>query len=520
MPIGPTHPTVRQVQALAESFGIDMTEEEAATYRELMKGTMESYRRIDAMVETKPEIKYPRGAWHRPQPEDNPYNAWYAKTEIKGAASGVLQGLKVGIKDAICVAGLPMMNGSRVLEGWVPDIDATVVTRVLDAGGTVVGKCQSEDFSFSGGSHTASLGPVRNPHKPTHATGASSNGNAAAIAAGDCQVAIGGDQGGSIRIPACWSGVVGLKPTYGLVPYTGAMMIEMTMDHLGPMADTVENAARLLTAIAGPDPLDPRQRGVVPADYVEDYLPAIDRGCKDIKIGVLKEGFGFSEPYGDTGLPGSEEIVDKKVTKAIEQLEKRGASVSKVSNPRHEDALHLWNAIALEGATAFMLKGNGIGTNWRGFYNTQLLDNAAKSAKARPNDLSVTVKLVLLLGEYMQTQYYGRYYAKAQNIRDQVKQAYDDLLKSCDVLITPTVPFRATPIPDNDAPIEERVSRALNMLHNTAPFDLTGHPSISVPCGQHDDLPIGLMVTGRHFEDLTVLQVADAVEKTGDWREL
>jgi len=505
---------------MAESFGIDMNQEEAELYRGFMQGTINSARRIDRMAEDKPEVKYPRTTGHRPKPEDNPYNAWYWRSEIKGSGKGVLKGLKVGIKDAVCVAGLPMMNGSRLFEGWVPDVDATIVTRILDAGGTILGKTNCEDMSFSGSSHTCALGPVLNPHKAGHSAGGSSGGSGAAIAAGDCEITTGGDQGGSIRIPASWNGIVGHKPTYGLVPYTGAMMIEMTMDHVGPMADNVENCARLLSAMAGPDPLDPRQRGVIPKNYVKDYTAALGKGCKGIKIGVLEEGFGFTDPWGDTGLPGSEKIVDKKVRDAVARLKKKGASVTKVSNPLHEDAFHLWSLIILEGAASFMMKGNGVGTNWAGFYNTQLLDNVAKSAKSRINDLSVVAKLVLLAGEYMQSDYYGRYQAKAHNIRGQIRQSYDALLEKYDVLITPAVPMRATKLPDQDAPVEERVSVALNMIHNTAPINLTGHPAISVPCGMSDSLPIGLQVIGKHFDDLTVLQVADAVENSGDWKSM
>ena len=520
MPVGPNLPSVSRVLEMADSFGIDMNNEEAELYRGFMQGVINSSRRIDQMTEDKPEVKYPRTTGYRPNPDDNPYNAWYWRSEIKGSGKGVLKGLKVGIKDAVCVAGLPMMNGSRLFEGWVPDIDATIVTRILDAGGTILGKTNCEDMSFSGSSHTCVLGPVRNPHKAGHSAGGSTGGSGAAIAAGDCEIATGGDQGGSIRIPAAWNGIVGLKPTYGLVPYTGAMMIEMTMDHVGPMADNVENCARLLTAMAGPDPLDPRQRGVIPKNYVKDYTAALGKGCKGLKIGLLQEGFGFPDPWGETGLPGSEKVVDKKVRDSVARLKKKGASVTQVSNPRHEDAFHLWNLIILEGAAAFMMKGNGVGSNWAGFYNTQLLDNVAKSAKSRINDLSVVAKLVLLAGEYMQSDYYGRYQAKAHNIRGQIRRSYDELLEKYDVLITPAVPMRATKLPDQDAPVEERVGCALNMIHNTACIDLTGHPAISVPCGMSDSLPIGLQVIGSHFDDLTVLQVADAVEKCGDWKSM
>ena len=299
-------------------------------------------------------------------------------------------------------------------------------------------------------------------------------------------MSIGGDQGGSIRIPASWSGIVGLKPTYGLVPYTGAMMIEMTMDHLGPMTDTVENTARMLTAIAGEDPLDPRQRGLIPAGLDMDYVTGLDAGCKGVKVGVLKEGFdqgAGEESWGDTGLPPGDAVVSEKVRAAVDRLAGEGAEVTEVSNPRHEDAYHVWVPICVEGAQSVMLKGNNTGTNWRGFYNTQLLDNVAKGARARPNDMGVMVKYVLLFGEYMQSEYYNRYYAKAQNLRGQITQSYDDLLESCDVLVMPTTAILPTPIPDNDAPLRERIVRTLDMIHNTCQFDATGHPAISVPCG-------------------------------------
>ena len=520
MPIGANLPSVSRVLEMAESFGIDMSKEDAVLYRGFMQGLVNSTRRVDAMTEDKPEVKYLRTPGARPAPEDNPYNAWYWRSEIKGSGKGILKGLKVGIKDAVCVAGVPMMNGSRLFEGYVPDVDATIVTRILDAGGTILGKTNCEDMSFSGGSHTCVLGPIRNPHKPAHSAGGSSGGSGAAIAAGDCELTTGGDQGGSIRIPASHNGIVGHKPTYGLVPYTGAMMIEMTMDHVGPMADNVENCARLLSAMAGPDPLDPRQRGVIPKNYVKDYTAALGKGCKGIKIGVLEDGFGFPDPWGDTGLPGSEKVVDTKVRNALARLKKKGASVTKVSNPRHQDAFHLWSVIILEGAAAFMLKGNGIGTNWAGFYNSQLLDNVAKSAKSRINDISISAKLVLLAGEYLQNDYYGRYHAKAQNIRGQIRRSYDELLDKYDVLVMPTVPMVAPLIPDNDSPLEERVIPALNMIHNTACIDLTGHPAISVPCGMSNGLPVGFQIIGRHFDDLTVLQVADAVEKCGNWKNM
>ena len=366
-----------------------------------MAGPLASYARLDALVEPKPEVKYPRTPGHRPPAADNPYNAWYYKCAISGSRSGKLKGRTVAIKDNVCVAGVPMMNGAAVLEGYVPDVDATVVTRILDAGGEIAGKAVCENLCFSGGSHTTALGPVLNPHNPAHSTGGSSSGCAALVACGAVDMAIGGDQGGSIRMPASWCGIYGLKPTHGLVPYTGAFPIEITLDHLGPMTRTVADCALLLEVIAGADGMDPRQAAAAKG---ERYTRALDSSSK-LRIGVLAEGFGW---------PGASEAdVDEAVRAAADVFAGLGWPVETVSIPLHRDGIHIWNGVAIEGATAFMVKGNGMGTNWKGWYNTSLLDVFARGPD-RPNDLSETTKLVMLTG-HMEDHYHARYYAKAQN---------------------------------------------------------------------------------------------------------
>ena len=216
-------PTTEQLQGISRSFGLALSDADLVSFRELMRGPLASYARLDELPEPKLPVKYPRDPGRRPSPEENPYNAWYWKTDIRGAESGLLAGKKVAIKDNICVAGVPMMNGSQLLEGYVPEIDAVVVTRILDAGGTIAGKAACEDLCFSGASHTCATGPIRNPHNPKHSAGGSSGGSAALVAAGDVPMALGGDQGGSIRTPSSWCGVYGLKPTWGLVPLSGAM---------------------------------------------------------------------------------------------------------------------------------------------------------------------------------------------------------------------------------------------------------------------------------------------------------
>jgi amidase len=394
---------------------------------------------------------------------------------------------------------MPMMNGCRVLEGYVPDVDATVVTRILDAGGTIIGKTVCEDLCFSGGSHTSKPLPVLNPHKPTHSAGGSSSGSAVVIAAGEADMALGGDQGGSIRMPACWCGIYGLKPTHGLVPYTGVFPIELTLDHCGPMASTVEDVATLLSVIAGPDGLDPRQMRA----EKQDYLAALKKDAKGLRIALVKEGFG---------RPESEGVVDDVVREKAKVFESLGAAVDQVSIPMHIDGYHIWNGIIIEGSTELMIKGNGFGSNWDGHYTTSLLDAYARGWRSRPNDMSETVKLVLFVGEYMKRYYHGRYYAKAQNLRRSLREAYDRALAEHDVLVMPTIPFRATAIPPPNCSREDYIGRALDMVTNTAPFDASGHPAINVPCGMVDDLPIGMMLIGRRHDEATVLRAAAAYQ--------
>ncbi|HLB79555.1 MAG TPA: amidase [Dongiaceae bacterium] len=500
-------PSADQVRSIADGFGIELSEADAVSFAGLLRGLKASYDRLDELPEPRLPVKYARTAGRPPLPEENPYNAWAWKATIEGAKKGILAGKKVAMKDNICVAGLPMRNGSRVLEGYVPEIDATVATRVLDAGGTIVGKTVCEDLCFSGASHTSKPLPVRNPRKPTHSAGGSSSGSGAVVAAGEVPMALGGDQGGSIRMPASWCGIYGLKQTHGLVPYTGVFPIELTIDHCGPMGASVEDVARLLTAIAGPDGLDPRQIGT----KTQDYMAALGKTAKGLRIAVVKEGFG---------RPESEAVTDRKVKAALKELKSAGATVDTVSIPMHIDGYHIWSAIIIEGSTELMVKGNSMGYSWDGHYTTSLLDAYARGWRSRPNDMAETVKMVMFMGEYMHRYYHGRYYAKAQNLRRSLRDAYDKVLGDYDLLALPTIPFRATAIPAADCPREEYVGRALDMVGNTAPFDASGHPAMTVPCGMHEDLPIGLMLVGKRYDDATVLRAAAAFEKAGDWKTM
>nr|WP_207956284.1 amidase [Rubrobacter marinus] len=495
-------PTPEQLREISASYNLNLSDADVASFLGLVEGAMASYRRLDELVEPAPEVRHPRSGAYRPEPEENALGAWYWRCRIRGSDGGPLAGKRLAIKDNVCVAGVPMMNGTAVLEGYVPEADATVVARILDAGGEILGKAVCESLCFSGGSHTSDTGPVRNPHDRSRSAGGSSSGSSALVASGECDAAIGGDQGGSIRIPASWCGVYGLKGTHGLVPYTGAFPIELTLDHVGPIGATVEDVALLLSAIAGEDGLDPRQAGV----RVDDYLSDLDGGVEGVRIGVLSEGFGW---------PGlSEEDVDASVREAAEVLRGLGAEVGEVSVPLHRDGIHIWNGIAIEGATALMVSGNSMGTNWKGHYTTSLLDAYARGRITRADDLAETVKLTMLVGRYMQQRYHGRYYAKAQNLSRKLSAAYHAALSEYDLLVLPTVPMKATPIPPADAPREEIVARALEMIHNTCAFDVTGLPSMSVPCGTSEGLPVGAMLVGPDWGEAKILRAARAFEGT------
>ena len=499
-------PTKEDLRNLARTNHFELSEEEMAAFQQLTPGMFQLYEQLYQMPEARQPIKYPdRDPGYRPSREEDPYNAIIQRCTLRGASSGKLAGKRVGLKNNVCVAGMPMTCASLVLEDYVADTDATIVTRLLDEGAEITALLNLENFALSGAGDTSTFGPVLNPHNPEYLAGGSSGGSGAALYYDDIDITIGGDQGGSIRIPASWCGVVGLKPTFGLVPYTGIFGIDNTFDHAGPMTRTVADAAVTLEAIAGKDPLDPRQ-GEVP---VESYTEALGQGIKGLRIGVLSEGFG---------TPGSEPDVDAAVNKAIGILSELGAVTSEVSVPAHKEAPAIVQSLVLEGATA-LIQSNGMGYHWDGLYNPSLAESLGKSRRTQGDDLPPTTKLFLMLGTYMQEHYHGRMYAKAQNLRPRLRASYDLALEQFDLLALPTVPVKAYKH-DPDLDVLGIVAHSLNMNGNTAPFNQTGHPAISVPCGKSNGLPIGLMLVGRRFEDATVLRGAHAFEQHADWETL
>ncbi len=498
-------PTLSQMRGMAERFGMNLSDAELAEYSQIIEPYIQAYDRLDAMPDNLPEVRYPRSPGYHPDATENPLNAWYVKTEVKGAMDGPLRGKRIVLKDTVCLAGVPMMNGSSIMEGYTPEIDATIVTRMLDAGAIIVGKAHCEDFCLSGGSHTNAKGPVHNPWKRGFMAGGSSSGSAALVAADEVDMAIAGDQGGSIRIPSSNCGVYGMKATHGLVPYTGIMPVEQTIDHVGPLTKTVADNALLLEILAGEDGLDPRQYKPKTFRYTE----ALGRGAHGLKIGILKEGFH---------RPESEADVDQKVLAAADRFRELGARVDEISVPEHNLAVDCWTAITVEGLQDMMMHGNSAGTNYRGLFLPSMSDHMAQW-RNRADELSHSLKTCMFLGEYFQDQYRGRFYGKAQNLMRKVNERYAAALRNYDLLLMPTVPMKPQEIPPADCSISLYVQRAFEMIGNTAPFN-GGLPAMNVPCGLSEGLPIGMMLVGPNYGEMKIYQAAHAFEQSGDWRAM
>ncbi|MGJ9423609.1 amidase [Aeromicrobium sp. CF3.5] len=498
MPI--KRPDRSDLEAAATSYGLTIAPADLEQYLAFSHAALEAWDVVEqAHAELAPEV--PDRAWSSPAPDDNPWGAWYVRTEIQEQTEGPLAGTRIVIKDNTSVAGVPMMNGSRTLEGFTPSQDATVVSRLLGAGAVITGKAVCEDLCMSGSSHTSKPGPVRNPWDPRRSAGGSSSGSGVLVATGVADMAISGDQGGSIRVPAAWLGLVGHKPTWGLVPYTGAMPVEQSVDHLGPTARTVSEAARMLTVIGGPDGLDPRQPGTW--EQI-DYEAELARGSRGLRVGIVAEGFGH---------PDSDPAVDEAVRAAARRLTSAGLEVEEVSIPWHLKAPALFAVLAYEGGVAQLVDGNAFGSSWKGRYDDDLITFYGQQWRRSPDAFPESVKMTMLAGRYARGTGFGRHYAMARNLERTLAGAYDEALARFDVLVMPTVPTTASALPGRDASIVEILSLGTAPLINTSAFNITGHPACSVPVGLLDGLPVGMMIVGKQFDDETVLRVAQAFEE-------
>jgi amidase len=493
---------------LARGWGFDPSAQEAG---ELLAIAEAVFSTLDALETHEPKLPAPvqalRDPGRRPMPEEDPLNAIVRFCRVRAQdCEGILSGERIAMKDPVAIAGVPLTCGSAILQGFVPRHDATVTDRILRAGAEIVCVTNMDDLAFSAGGESSWYGPTRNPFDRERSAGGSSSGSAAALWYDGVDVAVGCDQGGSIRIPASWCGIVGLKPTHSLVPYTGIAGIDQTFDHCGPMARAAAGAAVLLQAIAGKDPGDPRQRDVPYANYTSAVEHAAEK-LRGLCIGVVSEG--FSEHLG------VEPATSDAVRACVERLAGLGAEVRELSLPEHLQAGGIAFAGFVEGMTALMT-GGGNGIGWSGRYWEELAPAIVSGLREHANELSPQVKVTLAAGRHLRERLGGALYARAENLKPWLRAAYDRALTAADVLLFPTTPFRAFRL-DDELRVSERVLRGWANLGNTYPTDMSGHPAISLPLAQADGLPVGVMLVGRQFDDARLLAVASTCERALGW---
>lgn len=479
---------------LAEESGLPIDARAAGEYADATMRYLSALTAIESFPEPEPPPPVDR-PYRRPSSAENPLGAWSVVSSIRESETGRLAGKTIAVKDNICVAGLPLTGGASVVEGFVPDEDATVVARALAEGAQLEGIATCEFFSTSGGSHTNTNGPVHNPHRRGHTSGGSSSGCGALVGAGEVDLALGCDQGGSIRVPSSFCGIVGMKPTWGLVPYTGILSIDAHIDHVGPMTRTVEDNALLLEVLAGPDGKDVRQSGVVPTKYTE----ALEQDVAGLRVGLVQEGFA-----------GCDEGVADGVREAAERLRAGGAIVKDVSIPQHLPFAVLVTPFLLLGAMSAIRSGGysrqGLGPVPRG------LPEAFDSVIARSGELPPHLKAMwLAFAEIERSGNAAAIYARTKRQCEFARATYDDALSHFDALLMPTTTMVAPPLCAENASVSESIASIGHGMQNTAQVDATGHPALSVPCGTSSGLPVGAMLVGRHFEETKLYRLARVV---------
>jgi aspartyl-tRNA(Asn)/glutamyl-tRNA(Gln) amidotransferase subunit A len=410
----------------------------------------------------------------------------------------ILFGMPVGIKDNMVTKGLITTAGSQLLSNFEPLYDATVVEKLASANTVTIGKLNMDEFAMGSSNENSSYKQVKNPWDLTRVPGGSSGGSAAAVAAGEVPFSLGSDTGGSIRQPAAFCGVVGLKPTYGRVSRYGLIAFASSLDQIGPITKSVEDNAYVLQKISGYDKRDSTSANM----DVPDYLSALNKDIKGMKIGVPKE-------YLSEGV---NEDVKKQVKQALKHLEDLGATWEEVSLPHSKYALATYYLLASSEASANLARFDGVRYGVR-----KEQENLIETYKqTRTEGFGDEVKRRIMLGTFaLSSGYYDAYYKKAQKVRTLIKQDFEDLFLNYDVIVGPTTPTTAFKLGEN-------LNDPLTMYANdilTIPVNLAGVPAISIPCGLANGLPVGLQIIGKHFDEESVYRVAHAFERATDYHK-
>ena len=496
-------PSESELLELGRRFGIDIDDGELADVREQVARNLEG---LDAVAETSPGAGEATdvGARSWQEPAVDPYNAVVVECDVapKSDHSDALSDVEVGVKDIIAVAGVPMQCGSAAMRGNVPATDATVVERLRAAGATITAKTNLDEFA--GGSRAVSAdGQMRNPRDEDHVPGGSSGGSAIAVATGRVDVALGTDTGGSVRMPSSHCGVVGLKPTYGLVPLGGVVENTYTLDHVGPMATSVSDAARVLDAIAGKDRGDPASMQAAGRDdyAVGGYREAAESppALSDVTLAVVEEGLGDG---------AAEQTVDEGVAEqtetALDDLADAGADVRRVSIDAYELAAPVKHVLSYAELAAHWRDG---GAPYRrgGRVDTPTQASFARATRAASAEVNDYYRSRLLAGAQLIEGHRGRHYTRALTASRELGAAFDEAASGADALMTPTMPSTAPTV-------EAARQPGFDYARNVIPANVTGRPAISLPNGALDGLPVGVQLIGDPFDERRLLGVAAATE--------
>ncbi|KAH8895260.1 putative amidase [Thozetella sp. PMI_491] len=537
--------TAADVRDAAASLGFEVKDSEIEAHRTLLAAAYETFEELSAL----PDYELPEDGLEiiredilRIEEGSNFFaNAWSYRCTIEAKstcgnlpAAKLLAGKRIVVKDNICIAGIPQVYGTDAISPWTPQSDATVVTRILEAGGRIVGTATCEAMSCATVSNTASAGPVYNPYAPEYSAGGSSSGIGALVGNPDqsshadaVDMGMGADQGGSIRVPAAFCGLVGLKATHGLIPYTGVIPCEAVLDHVGPMCRTVWDTAVLLEVVAGYDGIDDRQLGAQSHGGIK-YSSNLKKWYENIpqelrlmplagrRVAVIKEAID---------APFVMEEMKAEIRAAAERFQKLGAILEEISMPSHELGRSLWMAVCRQSLTSVAL-GHPMGR--RGHYPTGYFASILPWSQEKWDRLPIAMRNELINGVFEQKQY-PTMYAKCMNLALRLRTEYQTLFDSFDVLLMPTVPFTAPRLFDRaTASPWEIISSTFGQTLNTMQFNLTGHPAMSLPIGLKPDmsgtnrdikLPVALQLIGPLHGESKLLEFGYAYEKAYDWKE-
>ncbi len=424
-----------------------------------------------------------------------------ALDRVPEGARGPLHGVPIALKDNLCTRGLTTTAASKILAGYVPPYDATVVARLEQAGAVVVGKANCDEFAMGSSTENSAFGPARNPWDPSRTPGGSSGGSAVAVASGMVPISLGSDTGGSIRQPAALCGVVGLKPTYGRVSRYGLIAFASSLDQIGPFARTVADAAMMLAVIAGADVHD----ATASRGPVGDYLGALTGEVAGLRIGVPRALVG----------DGVDPDVSRAVHQALDVLTSQGARLVDVELPHAQYAIPVYYLVATAEASSNLARFDGVRYGYR---TPDARTLKSLYLRTRDEGFGAEVKRRIMLGTYvLSAGYYDAFYLKAQQVRTLIRRDYETAFASCDLVAMPTTPRPAFRLGEKiDDPLQMYLEDIFTVSAN-----LSGLPAISVPCGlSAGRLPIGLQLTGRAFDEATLLRAADAYERQTDWHRL